>query len=80
MEVEVLMPQLGQSMTNGTIVEWYKKEGEHVDKTESLFLVDTQKATIDVEAEVSGVLRKILVHEGELANVGQVVAIIETQG
>ena len=78
MKVDVSMPRLGQEMVKGTIVEWYKKEGERVDEGEPLFLVDTQKATIDVEAEVAGVLKKILVNENEEADVGQVVAIMET--
>ena len=79
MEVEVIMPRLGQEMTKGTIIEWYKKEGDRVDKEEPLFLVDTEKATIDVESEVAGVLKKILVSENEEAPVGQVVAIIEKE-
>ncbi len=79
MQVEVIMPRLGQEMEKGTIVEWYKKEGDRVDKLEPLFLVDTEKATIDVESEVAGVLKKILVREKEEAPVGQVVAIIETE-
>jgi len=79
MEVEVTMPRLGQEMTKGTIIEWYKKEGDRVDKDEPLFLVDTEKATIDVESEVAGVLKKILVKENEEVPVGQVVAIIEKE-
>ena len=79
MEIEVIMPRLGQEMTKGTIIEWYKKEGDRVDKEEPLFLVDTEKATIDVESEVAGVLKKILVRENEEVPVGQVVAIIEKE-
>ena len=79
MEVEVIMPRLGQEMTKGTIIEWYKKEGDRVDKDEALFLVDTEKATIDVESEFAGILKKILVSENEEAPVGQVVAITEKE-
>ena len=79
MEIEVIMPRLGQEMTKGTIIEWYKKEGDRVDKEEPLFLVDTEKATIDVESEVAGVLKKILVRENEEVPVGQVVAIVEKE-
>ena len=79
MEIEVIMPRLGQEMTKGTIIEWYKKEGDRVDKDEALFLVDTEKATIDVESEFAGILKKILVSENEEAPVGQVVAIIEKE-
>lgn len=74
------MPRLGQEMTKGVIVEWYKKEGDRVDIGEPLFLVDTEKVTIEVESEVAGVLKKILVGESEEAAVGQAVAIIETEG
>ena len=80
MEVKVIMPRLGQEMTKGTIIEWYKKEGDRVDKDEPLFLVETEKATMEVESEVAGVLKKILVGENEEVPVGQVVAIIETEG
>ena len=80
MEVEIVMPRLGQEMTKGTIVEWYKKEGDRIDKGEPLFLVDTEKATMDVESEVAGILKKILVSESEEAVVGQAVAIAETEG
>ena len=79
MEVEVVMPRLGQEMTEGTIVEWYKKEGDGVAVLEPLFMVDTSKATMDVESEIAGVLKKILVGENEVATVGQAVAIIETE-
>lgn len=80
MEVEVIMPRLGQEMTKGTIVEWYKQEGDQVEEGEPLFMVDTEKATMDVESEVSGVLKKILIGENEEVPVGEVVAIIQTEG
>ena len=79
MEVEVTMPRLGQEMTKGTIVEWYKKEGDRVEEFEPLFLVDTEKATMDVESEVTGVLKKILARENEEVEVGKAVAIIEKE-
>ena len=79
MEVKVVMPRLGQEMTKGTIVEWYKKEGDRIEKDEPLFLVETEKATIEVESEVAGVLKEILVNENEEVPVGQIVAIMETE-
>jgi pyruvate/2-oxoglutarate dehydrogenase complex dihydrolipoamide acyltransferase (E2) component len=79
MEVEVIMPRLGQEMTEGRIVEWCKKESDRVENLEPLFLVDTSKATMDVESEVAGTLKKIVVGEDKVAVVGQVVAIIETE-
>ena len=78
MEVEITMPQLGSEMTKGTIVEWLKKEGDQVDKDEAIFLVDTEKAVLEVEAEVAGVLKKILVSDSSVeVPVGQVIAIME---
>ena len=65
MATEILMPKLGLTMTEGTIDEWKKKEGDAVQKGEILFSVATDKLTNDVEAEEDGVLLKILVPEGE---------------
>ena len=79
MKVDVIMPRLGQEMERGTITEWYKQEGNLVNKGEVLFQVETGKATMDVDAEVTGVLAKILVAENVEVPVGQVVAMIETK-
>jgi len=80
MEVEVVMPRLGSEMTEGTIVEWLKKEGDRVNKGEALFLVDTEKAVVEAESEAAGILKKILVSDNKQAiPVGQAVAIIETE-
>ncbi len=79
MEVEVFMPRLGDEMVEGAIVEWLRKEGDRVEKGDPLLLVETGKATLEVEAEVAGVVKKILVGEKtEHIPIGQVIAIIET--
>ena len=65
MATELLMPKLGLTMTEGTIDEWKKKEGDPVQKGEIIYSVATDKLTNDVEAECDGVLLKILVPEGE---------------
>ncbi|MBR7073819.1 MAG: 2-oxo acid dehydrogenase subunit E2, partial [Oscillospiraceae bacterium] len=65
MATELLMPKLGLTMTEGTIDEWKKKEGDAVQKGEILYSVATDKLTNDVEADADGVLLKILVAEGE---------------
>jgi pyruvate dehydrogenase E2 component (dihydrolipoamide acetyltransferase) len=75
----VKLPRLGQGMESGTIVRWLKSEGEHVEKGEPLFEVDTDKATQEVEAEASGVLLKIAVAEGEVL-VGRTIAVIGDEG
>ena len=80
MEVEVVMLRLGSEMTKGTVVEWLKKEGDQVSKDETLFLVDTEKAVLEVESEISGILKKILVSDKKQeVPVGQPIAIIETK-
>ena len=65
MATELLMPKLGLTMTEGTIDEWKKKEGDKVEKGEIIYSVATDKLTNDVESECDGVLLKILVPEGE---------------
>ena len=76
---EVKLPRLGQGMESGTIVKWLKAEGDHVEKGEPLYELDTDKVTQEVEAEASGVLLKITVAGGD-ADVGTTIAIIGEQG
>jgi pyruvate dehydrogenase E2 component (dihydrolipoamide acetyltransferase) len=76
---EVKLPRLGQGMESGTIVKWLKSEGDRVEKGEPLYELDTDKVTQEVEAEVSGVLLKIAVQEGEVP-VGETIAVIGEEG
>ncbi|MBS3764027.1 MAG: 2-oxo acid dehydrogenase subunit E2 [Planctomycetes bacterium] len=73
---EVLLPQLGQTMEEGTIEKWHKKEGDKVKKGEVLFELTTDKATLEVESFADGLLKKILVEEGKTVPVNELVAII----
>jgi len=73
---EVVMPKLGADMQEGKIVRWLKREGERVRKGEIIAEVETDKADIEMEAYASGVVRKILTAEGQVAPVGTPVAII----
>lgn len=73
---EIKLPQLGQSVEEAKIVEWYKAEGDTVAKGEPLFSVETDKAEIDCEATAAGVLRKILASPGEIVPVMQLVAYV----
>lgn len=79
-EIEVKMPKLGLTMTEGVISEWFKTEGDSVEKGEALFSVTTDKLTNDVAAMDSGVLKKILVQADEEAAVGAPVAILSAGG
>ena len=76
MVTEVILPKLGQTMEEGTIVEWLKQEGEPVQRGEVLFMVETDKATLEVEASARGFLRKILVPVGHTVSVLTVVALV----
>ncbi len=76
MVTEVILPKLGQTMEEGTIVEWVKQEGDLVQRGELLFVVETDKATLEVEASARGFLRKILMPTGRTVPVLTVVALI----
>jgi pyruvate dehydrogenase E2 component (dihydrolipoamide acetyltransferase) len=79
MATEITLPRLGQGMESGVIVRWLKQEGDSVAKGDPLYELDTDKVTQEVEAEVDGVLQKIVVAEGEV-DVGATIAVIETNG
>jgi pyruvate/2-oxoglutarate dehydrogenase complex dihydrolipoamide acyltransferase (E2) component len=72
---EVILPKFGR-MQQATISEWFKKVGDPVRKGEALFALETDKASQDVEAEVSGVLKEIQVPAGETVDVGTVIGLI----
>jgi 2-oxoglutarate dehydrogenase E2 component (dihydrolipoamide succinyltransferase) len=74
--VDVTMPQLGETVTEGTITRWLKQVGEHVDADEPLFEVSTDKVDSEVPAPVGGVLTEILVPEGETVEVGTRLAVV----
>jgi pyruvate dehydrogenase E2 component (dihydrolipoamide acetyltransferase) len=73
---EVVMPKMGYDMTEGTIVRWVKQEGDEVKHGDVIAEVETTKVTVEVEAYGSGILRKIVVREGQTVPVGEVIAII----
>jgi len=73
---EVVLPQLGQTMEEGTIEKWHKAEGERIKKGEILFELTTDKATLEVESFVEGVVKKILVEEGQTVAVNELIAIV----
>jgi len=76
MAVEVQMPSLGLSIVEGTIERWLKKEGDPIEKGDLLVAIMTEKVTVEIPAEVSGVLLKILLPAGAKVKVGQTIAII----
>ncbi len=74
----VILPKLGLTMDEGTLVAWLKKEGDRIEAGEILFEVETDKATMEVESPVAGYVRKLLVVVGETVPVTQVIALIST--
>jgi pyruvate/2-oxoglutarate dehydrogenase complex dihydrolipoamide acyltransferase (E2) component len=76
MASRVIMPPLGDSSDEAIVLKWLKREGEPVQKGETLFEIETDKATVEIEALDSGMLRKIVVQEGQTATVGQLLAVI----
>jgi len=80
MSVSVSMPQLGESVTEGTVTRWLKKEGERVEADEPLLEVSTDKVDTEIPSPVSGILRGITVAEDETVAVGAELAVIEEEG
>jgi pyruvate dehydrogenase E2 component (dihydrolipoamide acetyltransferase) len=76
MAIEVLVPPLGQTVDTVTLVTWYKQEGDTVAKDEPLFSIETDKATLDVEAPASGVLRQVRAMPGDAVKVLSAIALI----
>src|SRR3989449_9078360 len=76
----VTMPQLGETVVEGTITKWLKKEGETVDRDEPLFEISTDKVDTEVPSPVAGKVVQIKVPEGETVQVGTELALIETDG
>lgn len=73
---EVKVPELAESITEGTIAQWLKKPGDYVEKGESICELETDKVNVEIMAEESGVLQQILANEGDTVAVGQAIAVI----
>ena len=77
---EVVMPQMGESVAEGTIVRWIKKVGDRVDRDEPLFEISTDKVDAEIPSPSAGVLVEIRAKEGETVPVNSVVAVIGEAG
>ncbi|MBU5678196.1 dihydrolipoyl dehydrogenase [Alkaliphilus sp. MSJ-5] len=80
MAINIVMPKLGLTMSEGTIIKWHKNEGDMVKKGDSLFDVETDKITNTIEAKEEGILAKILIGNGKSAPVTAPVAILADEG
>ena len=77
---EVKMPQLGESVVEGTVTKWLKSEGDTVDEDELLVEISTDKVDSEIPSTAAGVLQKILVQEGDTAKVGDAIAVVGEAG
>ena len=80
MPTPIVMPQMGESIAEGTIVRWLKKVGDNVDRDEPLFEISTDKVDAEIPSPVAGVLTEITAHEGDTVAVNSVVANIAVVG
>ena len=80
MATTITMPQLGETVTEGTVAQWLKKVGDSVEKYESFVEVSTDKVNAEVPAPVSGIIRELIVKEGETVPTGAPIAIIDEVG
>src|SRR5262245_6936564 len=80
MATDVVMPQMGESIAEGTIVRWIKKVGDKVDRDEPLFEISTDKVDAEIPSPAAGVVSEIRVKEGETVPVNSVVAVIGGAG
>lgn len=74
----VTMPQLGESVSEGTIMKWLVSPGEYVAELDPLVEISTDKVETEVPAPISGILREILAHEDDTVPVGAPIAVMET--
>src|SRR2546428_7892308 len=80
MAIDVVMPQMGESIAEGTVVRWIKKAGEKVERDEPLLEISTDKVDAEIPSPAAGTLSEILVQEGQTVSVNSVVARIEGAG
>jgi len=79
-EIELIMPKMGESVAEATIIKWLKEEGDTIEAEESVLEIATDKVDSEVPAPEDGVLIKKLFNEDDVVQVGQVIAIIQTEG
>src|SRR3954463_868109 len=78
--IDVVMPQMGESIVEGTLTKWLKKPGERVERDEPLFEISTDKVDTEIPSPASGVLQDILVQEGETVGINTIVGRIAEGG
>lgn len=74
---DVILPQLGETVTEGTITRWFKKVGDTINADEPLFEISTDKVDTEVPSPVTGTVTELRVNEGDTVPVGAVIAVVE---
>src|SRR5215813_6202740 len=77
MSTEVVMPQMGESIAEGTITKWLKNVGDHVDRDEPLFEISTDKVDAEIPSPAAGTLTEVRYKEGDVVEVNTVVAVLD---
>ena len=80
MKVDIIMPQMGESIHEGTLIKWHKKKGDTVKRDEIIFEISTDKVDTEIPSPAAGILFEIIVKEGETVEVGTTVAVVQTNG
>ena len=80
MAVDVIMPQMGESIFEGTVTKWLKKPGDKIERDEPLFEISTDKVDAEIPSPVAGILKEIKVTEGQTVPVQTIVALIDAAG
>src|SRR5882672_3064150 len=80
MATEVVMPQMGESIAEGTITKWLKSVGEHVERDEPLFEISTDKVDAEIPSPAAGTLTEVRYKEGDTVEVNTVVAVLDGNG
>jgi 2-oxoglutarate dehydrogenase E2 component (dihydrolipoamide succinyltransferase) len=78
--IEVKVPELAESITEGTIAEWTKSVGESIEKGETIAELETDKVNVEIKSEHTGVIKEFLFEPGENVEVGQVIAVLGDAG
>ena len=80
MSVDIVMPKMGESIMEGTILKWHKKPGDNVDVDETILEISTDKVDTEVPSPEAGVVSEILFKEGDVVEVGKVIARLGSNG
>src|SRR5213593_4711086 len=80
MATDVVMPQMGESIAEGTITKWLKHVGDHVDRDEPLFEISTDKVDAEIPSPAAGTLTEVRYKEGDTVEVNTVVAVLDGNG